>query len=61
MDNGSVCKTDEGMRQMALAFYHSLYSSEGSHNSAPVLNLIHSFVSEEMNASLTATLFDKEI
>ncbi|KAM0873538.1 hypothetical protein ACQ4PT_037996 [Festuca glaucescens] len=59
--DGSLCKTDEGMRHMALAFYNCLYSSEGSTNSDQVLNLIQSFVTDEMNVSLTAPLSDTEI
>jgi hypothetical protein len=49
------------MREMALAFYHSLYSSEGSSNTASILNLINVFVTEEMNLALTAVFSDQEI
>jgi hypothetical protein len=60
-DNGTLCNTNEGMREMALAFYHSLYSSEGSSNTASILNLINVFVTEEMNLALTAAFSDQEI
>ena len=59
--DGSLCKTNEGMREMALAFYLALYNTEGSSNSENVLNLIQSFVSEEMNGALAANFSDKEI
>jgi Tfp pilus assembly protein FimT len=29
-EDGSICKTNEGMAEMALAFYHNLYASQGS-------------------------------
>jgi DNA-directed RNA polymerase specialized sigma54-like protein len=60
-DDGTLCNTNEGMREMAQAFYHSMYSSEGSSNSASILNLINVFVTEEMNLALTAAFSDQEI
>jgi hypothetical protein len=59
--DGTVCSTNDGMREMALAFYNTLYSSEGSSNSDAILNLIEGFVSAEMNSGLTATFSDTEI
>jgi hypothetical protein len=59
--DGTRCDTDEGMREMALAFYYSLFSSEGAANMDQILNHIDSFVSDEMNAMLTAAFSDKEI
>jgi hypothetical protein len=56
-----MCKTNEGMREMALAFYHKLYSSEGSANIDQILGLVGSIVDENMNSALTATFTDKEI
>jgi hypothetical protein len=60
-DDGSMCRTNEGMREMALAFYHKLYSSEGSANIDQILGLLGSIVDENMNSALTATFTDKEI
>ena len=59
--DGSMCNTNDGMSEMAMAFYRQLYSSEGSNNSDHVLNLITESVSEEMNQALTVALTDKEI
>jgi hypothetical protein len=41
------------MREMALKFYQHLYTSEGSSQEDVVLQLIHSFVTDDMNAKLT--------
>jgi hypothetical protein len=60
-EDGTMCRTNEGMSRMALAFYHKLYSSEGSNNTEQILNLMGSLVSNEMNQALTAQLSDKEI
>jgi hypothetical protein len=60
-DDGSLCNTNEGMLEMALAFYQQLYTSEGSSNSDPVINLIDAFVTEDMNRGLTAGFSDSEI
>jgi hypothetical protein len=60
-EDGTMCRTNEGMSQMALAFYHKLYSLEGSNNTEQMLNLMGSLVSNEMNQALTAQLSDKEI
>jgi hypothetical protein len=46
---------------MALAFYHNLYSSEGSQGGAQVLNLIDRLVTDEMNHDLMLDLSDDEI
>jgi hypothetical protein len=56
-----MCNTNEGMREMALDFYQSLYSSKGLSNSASVLNLIQESIMEEMNASLTAVFSNQDI
>jgi hypothetical protein len=56
-----MCRTNEGMGEMALAFYHNLYSSEGSANIDQILGLVGSIVDENMNTALTATFFDKVI
>jgi hypothetical protein len=60
-EDGTMCRTNEGKSQMALAFYHKLYSSEGSNNTEQILNLMGSLVSDEMNQALTAQLSNKEI
>jgi hypothetical protein len=60
-EDGSLCKTNEGMCAMAQAFYHTLYSSEGSNGGDQVLELIDELVTEDMNRSLTADFTDKEI
>jgi hypothetical protein len=60
-EDGSVCNTNEGMRELALNFYQQLYSSEGSTNADAVLNLINHFVTDEMNQKLTGAFSDKEI
>jgi hypothetical protein len=39
-DDGSVCKTNDGMCALAQNFYQSLYASEGSANAEGVLNLM---------------------
>jgi hypothetical protein len=49
------------MRGMALAFYHSLYSSEGSTQVDQILELIEPLVTDDMNRSLTGGFSDKEI
>jgi hypothetical protein len=49
------------MCEMALAFYHNLYSSEGSQGGAQVLNLIDRLVTDEMNHDLMLDLSDDEI
>jgi hypothetical protein len=56
-----MCNTNEGMREMALDFYQSLYSSKGLSNSASVLNLIQESIMEEMNASLTTVFSNQDI
>ncbi|KAM0841811.1 hypothetical protein ACQ4PT_058773 [Festuca glaucescens] len=60
-DDGSICNTNEGMRELALAFYHSLYQSEGSVHADRILHLIEPFVDENMNRSLTGVFTDNEI
>jgi hypothetical protein len=60
-EDGSVCKTNEGMAEMALAFYHNLYASEGSSDREQILPLISQMVTTDMNQKLTATLSDAEI
>jgi hypothetical protein len=52
-EDGSVCNTNEGMRDMALVFYKDLYNSEGSTQADQVLNLIDVFVNDDMNRTLT--------
>jgi hypothetical protein len=59
--DGSLCNTNEGMRQMALAFYQELYSSDGSSNSDRVLQLIPGAITDEMNRALTGAISDSEI
>jgi hypothetical protein len=56
-----MCNTNEGMREMALNFYQQLYSSEGSTNDDGFINLINSFVTDDMNLKLTRAFLDKEI
>jgi hypothetical protein len=51
--DGTVWNTNEGMLDMALAFYQTLYTSEGSSNSDRVLNLIETFVTDDMIRALT--------
>jgi hypothetical protein len=60
-EDGSLCKSNEGMLQLAKDFYGSLYASEGSTNSEKILDLIGRPVSEEMNRALGATWTDQEI
>jgi hypothetical protein len=60
-EDGSLCKSDEGMRDMALAFYRNLYTSEGSSGADRVLGLIEPCVTDEMNWGLTGAFSDKEI
>jgi hypothetical protein len=60
-EDGSVCNSDDGMREMVLNFYQKLYTSEGSSQADVVLQLIISFVTDEMNAKLTGVFSDKEI
>jgi hypothetical protein len=59
--DGSICNTDEGMRDMALHFYQELYSSEGSAQADQVLQLINPVISADMNSKLTGAFTDKEI
>jgi hypothetical protein len=59
--DGSRCDTDEGMREMAWAFYADLYTSEGSTDMNCILNQIEEFVTSDMNDELTAIVSDKEI
>jgi hypothetical protein len=49
------------MREMALAFYNNLYSSEGSRNSEKILDLFDTVISEDMNQKLMAPFSDSEI
>jgi hypothetical protein len=58
-EDGSLCNTNEGMRDMALNFYQNLYSSKGSDQADRVLPLIDSVISEEMNSKLTRVFSDK--
>jgi hypothetical protein len=60
-EDGSLCNTNDGMRQMALAFYQELYSSDGSNNSDRVLQLIKASITDDMNRALTGAISDKEI
>ncbi|KAM0846534.1 hypothetical protein ACQ4PT_055614 [Festuca glaucescens] len=60
-EDGSLCNTNEGMRELALAFYHSLYQSEGSVQADRILHLIQPFVDDNMNRSLTGVFTDIEI
>jgi hypothetical protein len=39
-ENGNLCKTNEGMGQMAHNFFHTLYSSEGSNGGAEITDLV---------------------
>jgi hypothetical protein len=59
--DGTWCKSDDGMRQMAMSFFQNLYESEGSRGGEQLLQLIDKVVTGDMNASLTATFTDKEI
>jgi hypothetical protein len=56
-EDGSLCITNEGMLDMALAFYQPLYGTDGSRDSDHVLSLISCFVSNDMNRSLTCGFF----
>jgi hypothetical protein len=49
------------MLNMALAFYQKLYTTEGISNTDSILNLIESFVTDDMNRNLTGGFSDKEI
>jgi hypothetical protein len=49
------------MLEMAKQFYATLYSSEGSNNAEPVLDLIDQCVTDDMNRSLAGGFSDKEI
>jgi hypothetical protein len=49
------------MREMAQAFYLNLYTSEGATNMDRILDRMTSFVTAEMNESLTAEISDQEI
>jgi hypothetical protein len=60
-EDGSRCATNEGMADMALAFYEKLYESEGSSNSERILSLIEESVDDNMNRGLTASISDEEI
>jgi hypothetical protein len=60
-EDGSLCKTNEGMLQLARDFYGSLYTSEGSTNSEKILDLMGRPVTEEMNRALVASWTDQEI
>jgi hypothetical protein len=60
-EDGSICNTNEEMREMALAFYNKLYSSEGSRNSEKILDLFDTVISEDMNQKLTAPFSNLEI
>jgi hypothetical protein len=60
-EDGSLCNTNDGMSAMAQAFYHSLYSSEGSTEDDRILPLIQPFVDEDMNHKLTGVFSDNEI
>jgi hypothetical protein len=49
------------MGSLAQAFYHNLYTSEGSDGGDQVLDLINGTVTNDMNIALTAGFTDKEI
>jgi hypothetical protein len=49
------------MGSLTQAFYHNLYTSEGSDGGDQVLDLINEMVTSEMNITLTAGFTDKEI
>ena len=61
MMHGTLCTSDEDMRALAVNFYATLFSSEGSNAAANVLQHIDTLVSEEMNGKLTAMITDSEI
>jgi hypothetical protein len=60
-EDDSLCKSNEGMLQLAKEFYRSLYASEGSTNSEKILDLMGRPVTEEMNRALVAAWTDQEI
>jgi hypothetical protein len=60
-DDGSMCKTNDGMCALAQDFYQSLYASEGSANAEGVLDLMGCAVTDEMNSALMAPWSDEEI
>ncbi|KAM0851512.1 hypothetical protein ACQ4PT_052354 [Festuca glaucescens] len=60
-EDGTRCTTNEGMVDMALAFYQKLYTSEGSSNSDSILDLIERSVDEAMNRDLVGGVTDTEI
>jgi hypothetical protein len=60
-DDGSLCKSNEGMIDMARAFYHDLYTSEGTTNVEQILNLMNPSVTERMNRALAMEISNKEI
>jgi hypothetical protein len=60
-EDGSLCKSNEGMLDMAQAFYQELYASEGSANVEQILNLMNPSVTEGMNRALALEISDKEI
>lgn len=60
-EDGSVCSSDSEMRELALAFYRNLYTSEGSNNIDDVLQYIAHFVTDDMNEALTAAFSGEEI
>jgi hypothetical protein len=49
------------MGSLAHAFYHNLYTSEGSDGGDQVLDLINGTMTNEMNNTLTAGITNKEI
>jgi hypothetical protein len=59
--DGSRCTTNEGMVELALAFYQHLYTSEGSSNSEGILALIERSVDEAMNKELVGRVTDAEV
>lgn len=60
-DDGSRCTVDDDMREMAVAFYESLFTSEGSTGVSDFLENILPAVTEEMNRKLTARVTDEEV
>ena len=60
-EDGSICRVDEEMRNMAANFYENLITSYGSHGANVLLQNIENLVTTEMNESLMAPMSDGEI
>jgi hypothetical protein len=60
-DDGTICNTNEGMRGLARSFYQKLFTAEGSSDTGRILQLMDTFLTEDMNRTLTGAVSDTEI